>query len=60
MDDGRRIEETVRAPLAALEELLRSPAEALREGVKQLNQTAQRSGLPKVPEPPEPPRVFRR
>ena len=60
MPDGRQIQETLTAPLAALEELIRAPAEALREGVQQLNQTAQRSGLPKVPEPPEPPKVFRR
>lgn len=57
MPDGRQIEETLRAPLAALEELTRAQAEALKEGVQQLNQTAQRSGLSRVPESP---RVFRR
>ena len=30
MPDGRQIEETLRAPLAALEDLIRAPAEALR------------------------------
>ena len=50
----------VTAPLGALEALIRVPAEVLRQGVKQLNQTAQRSGLPKVPERPEAPKVFRR
>lgn len=56
MPDTRQIQDT----LAALEELLRAPAQALKEGVQQLNQSALRSGLPRLPDPPEPPRVFRR
>ena len=60
MPDGKQIQENLIAPLAALEDLVRGPAEALRQGVQQLNQTSQWSGLPKVPEPPELPRVFRR
>jgi hypothetical protein len=68
MPDGRQIQDTLTAPLAALEELLRAPAQVLKEGVQQLNcivslsnrQSVQRSGLPRLPEPPEPPKVFRR
>ena len=68
MPDGQQFQQTPSAssgealtvPLAALEDLIRAPAQALREGIQQLNQAAQRSGLPKVPEPPEPPKVFRR
>ena len=40
MPTGRRTEETLTAPLEALEDLVRGPAEALRQGVQQLNQTA--------------------
>ena len=58
MADGGQNTET--ALLGALEALIRVPAEALRKGVKQLNQTAQRSGLPKVLEVPELTKVFRR
>ena len=60
MPDEKQIQETLTAPLAALEELIRGPAQALRQGVQQLNQTAQRSGLPRLPELPEPPKVFGR
>ena len=59
MPDGRQIEEMVTAPLEVLEDLFRAPAEALGRGVQQLNQTAQRSGLPTAPEP-EPPKIIRR
>jgi hypothetical protein len=60
MPDTRQIQGTLAAPLAALEELIRAPAQALKEGVQQLNQSAQRSGLPRLPDLPEPPKVFRR
>ena len=61
MLDGRRIEETLTAQLGVLEDLFRAPAEAMRPGVQQFNQTAHRFfGLPKVPEPPKPPREFRK
>jgi len=60
MPDEHRMEETLTAPLAALEDVIRAPEEALREGVQQLDQTTQRSGLPKLPDPPGPPNVFRR
>ena len=56
MPDEHQIEEALTAPLGALEDLIRTPAEALRQGVQRLNQSAQ-SGLPKVPEPPESPRL---
>ncbi len=41
MPNGRKIEETLTAQLAALENLIRAPAEALSQGVQQLNQTAE-------------------
>ena len=59
MPDGRQIEGMVMAPLVVLEDPFRAAAEALRRGVQQLNQTAQRSGLPTAPEP-EPPKIIRR
>jgi len=58
MAEGGQIEEMVTAPLGALEDLFRAAAEALRQGGKQLNQTAQRSGLPEVPQVPELPKVL--
>ena len=60
MPDERQIQDALTAPLAALEELIRGPAQALRQGVQQLNESAQRSGLPRLPEPPEPPKVYGR
>ena len=60
MPDGKQIQETLTAPLAALEELMGGPAEAMRQGFQQLNLTAQGSGLLRVPEPANPPKVFRR
>jgi len=58
MPNADEIQKTLTAPLGALEELLRTPAEAIRQGITKLNETAERSGIPKVPVPPEPPRVF--
>lgn len=59
MPDGRQIEEMVTAPLVVLEDLFLAAAEALRQGVQQLNLTAQRSGLPTALVP-EPPKIIRR
>ena len=59
MPEEKKIQDVMAAPLAALEELIRAPAQALREGVQQLNQSAERSRLPKIPELPEPPRLFK-
>lgn len=54
MPNGEDIQRTLTAPLAALEELFRAPAETLRRGVQQINQTS----LVKLPDLPEPPRIF--
>mgnify|MGYP001612593435 CR=1 FL=1 len=60
MPEEKQIQDAMAAPLAALEELLMAPAQALRQGVQRMNQTAERSRLPKLPELPEPPRLFKR
>jgi len=58
MPDRRQIEEALTVPRRLLQDLFRTPAETLRQGLQQLNQAAHRFGLPKVPEPPEPPGEF--
>jgi len=58
MPNADEIQKTLTAPLTTLEELLRTPCEAIRQGINKLNETAAKSGMPKVPVPPEPPRVF--
>ena len=58
MPNADEIQKTLAAPLGVLEELIRTPCDAIRQGISKLNETAVRSGIPKMPVPPEPPRVF--
>lgn len=52
--------DTLLFPLQAVEELIRTPMELLRDGVNQLTESAQQTGLPKIPPPPELPKLFTR
>jgi len=56
MPNGDDSQRTLTLPLA--EGLLRAPAEAICQGVQQMNVAAQRSGFPQLPDPSEPPRLF--
>ena len=46
MPDGPQIEETLTAPLGALDKLIPAPAEALKQAVQRIIHSTQRSGLP--------------
>ena len=52
--------DTLLFPLQAAEQLLRAPAELLRDMGTQLSESAQQTGLPKLPAPPELPKLFTR
>lgn len=52
--------DTLLFPLQAVEQLIRAPVDLLRDGVTQLTETAQQTGLPKIPPPPELPKLFTR
>lgn len=51
MPNGEEIQRTLTQPLAFWEEAIRAPAQAIRQGVQQLNTTAHRSGLPQNARP---------
>ena len=43
--------DTLLFPLQAAEELIRAPVNLLRDGMAQLTESAQQTGLPKIPPP---------
>ena len=58
MPNGPDIQRALQQPLVALEQILLAPAQALQQGINQINATATRSGLPQLPGAPTSLRLF--